>query len=288
LPFEFPIPGTLPPTICLNNGYISYKLTARLHRPGALFSTVSTSAPIFFIRYPDQNPLDMRYVSVHRCLQDIECDIAFDCAAAMLGHHIGVDLNIHADNGNRSKVKSVLFTITEKCVARIQEEHVQRTEHSVAVLKWAYHHTNPDVPYTEGAYMNLKELNWDLSTPLHGRFVFPVPSCQFILQPTISSRDIVITHWAKLTVHIERDGETHQALLESPFEILSCRLAPVLNESPPRYEECAKADVAVRYEHNADACPCTRKDKDRKQRGKTTIARILPRYQLAAETALFS
>lgn len=289
MPFEFPIPGSLPPTTCLNNGHISYKLTARLYRPVSIFSTLSTNVPIFLIQYPWQNPLDMRYVSVHRSLGegDIECDIAYDCQAAILGHHIGIDLNIRAQEASGAKIKSVFFTINEKRLVRIQEEGVRRTDHTAAVLKWAHHHTDPDKPYSECTYMNLKELNWDLSNPLQGRFVFPVPSCQFVLRPTVTSRDIVVSHWAKATVRIEKGDTKYETFLESPFEILCCRLAPILNESPPRYEECAVADVAVRYEHDADACPCTRKDKDRKQRGKTTIARLLPRYQLA-ESAIYN
>ncbi|CAO3670947.1 unnamed protein product [Umbelopsis ramanniana] len=285
LPFEFPIPNTLPPTVELNNGTIAYKITAKLRRTGALFNSITTSVPIFLIRYPELSPLDMRYVSAHRKIEGVECDFAFDCPAAILGDHLGIDLNITAQDPQRPiKIKSVLFHVTETRLVRVQEEGVQQTDHSIAVLKWAYHHVNADKPFTEDQYMNLKDLDWDLSTPLQGRFVFPVPTCQFVLKPTVKSRDIVITHWAKLTVKVEKDGVMHEALLESPFEILCCRLAPILTESPPQYEECAKAEVAVSYEYNAHACPCMRKDNDQSKRGKTTIMRLLPRYQFSEAT----
>jgi len=285
LPFEFPIPNTLPPTVELNNGTITYKITAKLRRTGALFNSITTSVPIFLIRYPELSPLDMRYVSAHRKIEGVECDFAFDCPAAILGDHLGIDLNITAQDPQCPiKIKSVLFNVTETRLVRVQEEGVQQTDHNIAVLKWAYHHINADKPFTEGQYMNLKDLDWDLSTPLQGRFVFPVPTCQFVLKPTVKSRDIVITHWAKLTVKVEKDGIMHEALLESPFEILCCRLAPILTESPPQYEECAKAEVAVSYEYNAHACPCMRKDNDQSKRGKTTIMRLLPRYQLSEAT----
>jgi hypothetical protein len=287
IPFEFPIPNTLPPSVDLNTGTISYKITAKLRRSGALFNSVTASIPIFLIKYPELSPLDMRYVSAHRKIEGVHCDMAFDSPAAILGDHLGVDLNIQAQEPyHQIKLKSVLFTITETRVVRVPEEGVKQTDYNIAVLKWAFHHVDLERPFTEGNYENLKEIDWDLSTPVQCRFVFPVPTCQFILNPTVHSQDIVVTHWAKLTVKVEVEGTMHEALLESPFEILCCRLAPILTESPPRYEECTKADVAVCYELNAHACPCVCKANDQTKRGKTTIMRLLPRYQIS-ETALY-
>ncbi|KAJ2959188.1 hypothetical protein NQZ79_g5328 [Umbelopsis isabellina] len=284
LPFEFPIPSTLPSTTKLKNGNISYKLTVHLRKSGVLFQSVCTTVPIYLIQFPRRNPWDMRYVSAERHLDGVCCHLGIDCAAIILGHFIGVDVTMIADSATKAKVKSVILTITEKSQIQSQQHKQQSTDHTIVHLKWAYHHNEFDLPYTNCPYTNLKELNWDLGTPLQARFVYPIPSCQFLLQPSVNSADISITHWAKLTISIEKDGETMEAMVETPLEVLSCRLVPELTEPPPKYEEYAAAEVAVQYEHNAGACPCTRKDDDRKLRGRTTIARLLPRYQPPTET----
>ncbi|CAM0140775.1 unnamed protein product [Umbelopsis sp. WA50703] len=284
VPFEIPIPSTLPSTTKLKNGNISYKLTARLRKSGVLFHTICTTTPIFIIQYPTRNLFDMRYVSAERHLDGVCCQFGIDCPALILGHFIGVDVNVVSDSSIGAKVKTVMLTITEKSQIRVRAENRQSTDHTIVHLKWAYHHNNLEIPYTECPYKNLKELNWDLASPLQARFVFPVPSCQFLLQPSVNSANISITHWAKLTIGLEKNGENMEALVETSFEVLSCRLAPVLTEPPPKYEQFSVAEVAVQYEHNVGACPCTRKDDDRKLRGKTTIARLLPSYQQPKET----
>lgn len=226
----------------------------------------------------------MRYVSAERHLDGVCCQLGMDCAAMILGHFFGVDVSVVADSSTKAKVKSVILTITEKSQIQVQKHKQQSTDHTIVNLKWAYHHNEFDMPYSDCPYKNLKELNWSLETPLQARFVFPIPSCQFLLRPSVNSGDITITHWAKLIVGIEKNGEITEAMVETPFEVLSCRLVPELTEPPPKYDEYPISEVAVQYEHNAGSCPCTRKDDDRKMRGKTTIARLLPRYQPPTET----
>lgn len=93
--------------------------------------------------------------------------------------------------------------------------------------------------------VNLKELNQPVSLGEYfgGRFTMLVPDCSNILHPSMEHESITIKHWLQLVVTIECNGKTFDLHLETPGQVLDCRLVnddedgnQTLIPPPPAYE----------------------------------------------------
>jgi hypothetical protein len=91
---------------------------------------------------------------------------------------------------------------------------------------------------------NMRELHQDVKVGEYfgGRFVLPVPECDNILHPSMHHDSLDITHWSTLVVTLESNGKLFDIKLESPMNVLNCRLVATGDECqtilppPPSYD----------------------------------------------------
>jgi hypothetical protein len=91
--------------------------------------------------------------------------------------------------------------------------------------------------------LNLKVLDHpiELCEYFEGRFVLPVPPCNGILHASINHDSIKIRHWLRMVVVLEQDGHLFEIALESPMQMLDCRLVAddeqkTILPPPPSYD----------------------------------------------------
>jgi hypothetical protein len=77
-----------------------------------------------------------------------------------------------------------------------------------------------------GGLMDLKLLDHaiELGEYFEGRFVLPVPPCDGMLHPSMYHDNIKIQHWLRMVVVLEQDDHKFEIVLESPMNLLDCRL----------------------------------------------------------------
>ncbi|ORE03516.1 hypothetical protein BCV72DRAFT_279089 [Rhizopus microsporus var. microsporus] len=93
--------------------------------------------------------------------------------------------------------------------------------------------------------VNLKEIDQPIKPGEYfgGRFVMPMPDCDSILHPSMTYDSVKISHWLQLSVTLECDNETFNIDLDSPMQMLDCRLVAADDENqtilppPPTYQE---------------------------------------------------
>lgn len=91
--------------------------------------------------------------------------------------------------------------------------------------------------------LNLKLLDHpiELCEYFEGRFVLPVPPCNDILHASMNHNSINIRHWLRMVVVLEQDGRLFELALESPMQMLDCRLVAdderqTILPPPPSYD----------------------------------------------------
>ncbi|KAI9482678.1 MAG: hypothetical protein EXX96DRAFT_605803 [Benjaminiella poitrasii] len=102
--------------------------------------------------------------------------------------------------------------------------------------------------------VNLKELKQKIHVGeiLAGRFVLPVPDCSNILNPSMKSESLTITHWLELVVTVTCQGKTFNLSLETPCRLLDCRLVDddeqqTIFPAPPSYDNSTNS---IHYKSN--------------------------------------
>ncbi|KAI9254260.1 hypothetical protein BY458DRAFT_481034 [Sporodiniella umbellata] len=126
--------------------------------------------------------------------------------------------------------------------------------------------------------INLKEFNHPVQRgdSFAGCFMMPVPDCNHLLHPSMNHRAIKISHWLKLSMTIQCNKKIFAVHLESPVQLLDCRLVAAddihqtILPPPPSYKPepyCLSRPASTFWEQrqsitstsgwgNCLPCPC--------------------------------
>ncbi|KAG6850849.1 hypothetical protein H0H93_007467 [Arthromyces matolae] len=301
-PISFALPGNAPPTLRCDNGTVTWRLQATVHRPGAFKSKYTTHREVIVISSPtEEDTEDSENIIVERHWdQQLQYLISISGRSFYIGgtipitftlmpltkvkvHRLAVFIEERVDYYTHMKRIARTEPVTHTDLLSIREHgkhpgHILPLESDdVDAFKNSplYAVVTPDDDVSEMATMLMGPGPWTFHQDLQ------LPKSCSSMHFTNKNRraNMVITHQLKCLMRVERGDDLHMdaktgkrklfdIVIQTPINILSCRCNPEWT-SLPAYSESFDDKCAV-----LPKCPCEVRRVEERNRRPTPLLRM--------------
>ncbi|GMM45321.1 Aly1 protein [Pichia kluyveri] len=243
--FEMPIQSSLPESVSVTFGSISYNLEAHLERSGTFKSNLTAKRPVSIVRTPFENSNEENEpIIIDRDWENrLQYDIVISSKQIILNSYLPISFRMIPLE--KIKIHRLRVYITEHLEYYCHNKKVHRTEPPKKILLLEHKPTAPSD--------NLLSLGNDEIGGVELDFQVFIPEYyneKFHLHPDTTSEDIQSHHWIKICIRISKSEPTpedpnkrkqYELSIDSPMHILSSHCVHA-NTLLPSYEEQVKID----------------------------------------------
>ncbi|KAG0683898.1 hypothetical protein C6P42_005306 [Pichia californica] len=243
--FELPIQSSLPESVCVTFGSISYSLEAHVERSGAFKSSLTARRPLNIVRAPFENSSEENEpIIIDRDWENrLQYDIVIYSKQVILNSYLPISFRMIPLE--KIKVHRLRVYITEHLEYYCHNKKVHRTEPPKKILLLE-HKPPKDCD-------NLLALGNDEIGGVELDFQVFIPEYyneKFHLHPDTTSEDVQSHHWIKICIRISKSEPTpedpnkrkqYELSIDSPMHILSSHCVHA-NTLLPSYDEQIRLD----------------------------------------------
>lgn len=256
--FELPIQSSLPESVCVTFGSISYSLEAHVERSGAFRSSLTARRPLSIVRAPFENSSEENEpIIIDRDWENrLQYDIVIYSKQVILNSYLPISFRMIPLE--KIKVHRLRVYITEHLEYYCHNKKVHRTEPPKKILLLE-HKPPKDCD-------NLLSLGNDEIGGVELDFQVFIPEYyneKFHLHPDTTSEDVQSHHWIKISIRISKPEPTpedpnkrkqYELSIDSPMHLLSSHCVHA-NTLLPSYEEQIKLDCITETNTNKTLTP---------------------------------